>query len=246
MELSNAELFGRKAQNYWRSRPRYAEAFFDFLELTAESRIAEMGAGTGVLTRELLRRGAWVYAVEPNSGMRSILERDTRGNGRCVITDGFAERSGLPDGSVNLVIAAQAFHWFEPEKFKAECRRILGGGGRVVLVWNTYRAGVPLIEELDEILKRFCPKFRGFHGGLRLDECRRFFDGACERRIFPNDLNFEVERFVNRCLSSSYALGKGDPQFDRFFEALLDFFYRHQTGERILLPNDTVAYSGAV
>ena len=43
MELSNAELFGRKAQNYWRSRPRYAEAFFDFLELTAESRIAEMG-----------------------------------------------------------------------------------------------------------------------------------------------------------------------------------------------------------
>ncbi len=165
MELNNAELFSRKAQNYWRSRPRYAEAFFDSLELTVESKIAEMGAGTGILTRELLRRGAWVYAVEPNGGMRAILERDTRGSGRCVITDGFAEASGLPDGSVNLVIAAQSFHWFEPEEFKAECRRVLGGGGRVVLVWNAYRAGVPLIEELGEILRRFCPNFRGFYGG---------------------------------------------------------------------------------
>lgn len=246
MELNSAELFNRKAQNYWRSRPRYAKAFLDSLGLTEESRIAEMGAGTGILTRELLRRGAWVYAVEPNSEMRAILERETRESRHCAVSDGSAERSNLPDGSVNLVVAAQSFHWFEPEGFKAECRRILGGGGQVVLVWNTYRRGAPLIEELDEILQQFCPKFRGFHGGLRLEECRRFFDGDCERTVFPNDLNFEVERFVNRCLSSTYALGKGDARFDRFFEALLDFFYRHQAGGHILLPNDTVAYTGAV
>ena len=246
MELKNAERFRRKAQNYWRSRPRYAKEFLDALELTEESKVAEMGAGTGILTRELLRRGAWVYAVEPNSEMRIVLERELSGYSRYVITDGSAEHSNLPDGSANLVIAAQAFHWFHPELFREECRRILGGSGTVVLVWNVYREGVPLIDELNEILTQFCPEFKGFHGGLQLDECYHFFEGNCKKNVFPNDLHFEVERFVNRCLSSTYALGKGDLQFDRFFEELLRFFYRHQAGERIFLPNDTVAYIGTI
>ena len=108
----------------------------------------DVGAGTGKLTRALLGSGATVIAVEPVAEMRAVLERelpDVRA------LEGTAESLPLADGSVDAVVAGQAFHWFDAPAALAEFHRVLGKGGRLGLVWNVRDRRQQLQREIDEI-----------------------------------------------------------------------------------------------
>ena len=85
----------------------------------------------------MLERGWTVYGVEPNDDMRKEAEKRLSAFPRFHSVAGTAERTGLPGASVDLVTAAQSFHWFDAAAFKRECRRILSGGGKVALIWNS-------------------------------------------------------------------------------------------------------------
>ncbi len=91
-----------------------------------------MGAGTGICSRLLADRGARVLAIEPNDAMRAAAEDHPRVEWQ----RGTAERTGLEDSGVDLVVCAQAFHWFEPQAALQEFHRILRPGGRLALIWN--------------------------------------------------------------------------------------------------------------
>lgn len=110
-------------------RRRWAQMMQERLHLTAESTVADIGAGTGKWTARLLPLGCRICAVEPNGSMRREAERLLGGEPRLTLLGGSAEHTGLPDASVDCVTAAQAFHWFDRERFRAECRRILTPGG---------------------------------------------------------------------------------------------------------------------
>ena len=129
--------FGRVAADYERFRPDYppeAVAFVvDRLGIGAGSRVADVGAGTGKFTRQLLDSGAAVVAVEPVAAMRDLFRSVLPG---VEVLDGTGESIPLPDGSVDAVTAAQAAHWFEPALALAELARVLRPGGGLALLWN--------------------------------------------------------------------------------------------------------------
>src|SRR5688572_11749971 len=108
--------FTHRADAYVKSRPSYPAGLFDVLRdecgLGPSSVVADLGSGTGIFTRLLLERGATVHAVEPNDDMRGEAERTLASEPRFHSVKGTAEATTLAAGSIHLVTAAQAFHWF--------------------------------------------------------------------------------------------------------------------------------------
>jgi SAM-dependent methyltransferase len=128
-----ARSFDRAAEEYERTRPDYPAALLDFLPLGNDAEVLDLGAGTGKLTRVLVRCYRRVIAVEPLDRMRAILERVV---GAAESLPGSAEAIPLPDASVDAVFAAQAFHWFANDEALGEIARVLRPGGLLCLVWN--------------------------------------------------------------------------------------------------------------
>ncbi|MFN9186953.1 MAG: class I SAM-dependent methyltransferase, partial [Betaproteobacteria bacterium] len=117
-------VFDGKAHDYERARPGYPAALYEHIESLvgrgAVLSIADIGAGTGLFTRGWLDRGHRVVAVEPNDPMREAADALLRGQPRYRSTNGSAEATAVADASVDLVTAAQAFHWFDALAFRAE------------------------------------------------------------------------------------------------------------------------------
>ena len=132
-----AARFGEVADRYERARPLYPEAALSDLAARCRLRpgapVADLGAGTGKLTRQLVALGADVVAIEPAAGMRRRLEAEVHG---VTVLDGTAEDIPLPDASVDVVTAGQAFHWFDTRPALDEIARVLRPAGWLALLWN--------------------------------------------------------------------------------------------------------------
>ena len=246
--MDNTQKFSGKADVYQKARPSYAQAMLDFIaqkwQIGNGSMVADIGSGTGILTRQLLGLGARVYAVEPNADMRAKAEELLGDNPNFVSVTGTAEQTGLPDHSFQLVTAASAFHWFDTERFKLECERILLPGAPVVLVWNKAELSAEINLGRERIFKKYCPNFKGFSGGQdEGDKLKRFFfDGALQERRFPNPLSYDRQTFINRALSSSYSLIETDPEFEAYLIELGELFDQFAVEGKIMLPQDSVVY----
>lgn len=248
----NEHRFDGLSNLYERYRPAYPAAFLDLLydgPLQSGGPVADVGAGTGILTRQLLERGSTVYAVEPNPEMRRLAKQKLGGMAGFYPVDGTAEHTSLPDRCVVCVTAAQAFHWFNPEGFRQECRRILRPGGMVVLVWNSRDGESPLVQENDALNRRLCPEYRGFSGGGRgtsSEELAHFFSGGFQTHSFNHPLAFDREGFIGRNLSASYAPRTDDPGYVCYVKELERLFERYQKDGNIVMPNRTCCYLGRV
>jgi len=132
--------FSSRVENYIRYRPSYPLEIIDFLEkkeiLAKNTVIADIGSGTGILTKLFLDHGNQVYGVEPNKDMRDASEKILEKYPNFLSLEGSAESTGLEDNCIDLIIAGQAFHWFDVEEAKKEFKRILKPHGNVVLIWN--------------------------------------------------------------------------------------------------------------
>jgi SAM-dependent methyltransferase len=131
--IDPARSFDRAAVQYERARPGYPPALLDLLPLPANAEVLDLGAGTGKLTRVLVKRYRRVIAVEPLDGMRAILDNVVP---EAESQAGWAESIPVPDASVDGVFAGQAFHWFNNDEAVAEIARVLRPGGVLCLVWN--------------------------------------------------------------------------------------------------------------
>ena len=142
--------FEHVADAYERSRPQYApDALTWIAERLPLRRVLDLGAGTGKLTRQLVALGAEVVAVEPGDEMRAVLHR--------VLPDvealaGSAESIPLPDESVDVVTAAQAFHWFRTGEALTEIHRVLRPGGGFAFMWNHWDDDDPLLHSLNDLV----------------------------------------------------------------------------------------------
>jgi len=101
--------------------------------------IADIGSGTGIFSELFLKAGYRVKGIEPNEPMRLAAEKRLAAYTTFTSVDGTAEQTGLKDKSVDLITAAQAFHWFKPLAAKNEFMRIIRPGGHIMLVWNIRR-----------------------------------------------------------------------------------------------------------
>src|SRR5215510_12762253 len=135
--------FSSRVDNYVKYRPGYPAAIISLLEsecgLTHATVVADIGSGTGFLTELFLKHGNRVFGVEPNAEMRAAGERLLGKYPSFCSVNATAEAITLPDESIDLIVAGQAFHWFQHDAAKVEFKRILRPGRWIVLVWNGFR-----------------------------------------------------------------------------------------------------------
>jgi SAM-dependent methyltransferase len=146
---AQATSFGAAAAAYQSGRPPYPVSAVDWLVPGEARRVLDLGAGTGKLTQLLAARGHDVIAVEPLAEMREQLVIPN-----VEVLDGSAEKIPLADNSVEAVVVAQAWHWFDPAVASAEIARVLVPGGTLGLVWNIRDHSEPWVAELDRVLHR--------------------------------------------------------------------------------------------
>jgi hypothetical protein len=151
--------FSDRVANYIRYRPGYPQALLGFLRercaWAPAAMIADLGSGTGISSEYFLRHGNTVYGVEPNDSMRDAAEDLLARFDRFHSVSGSAEATTLPDGSVDLVVAAQAFHWFDVDATRREVRRILRPDGHAAIIWNERRVDTtPFLRAYEALLLR--------------------------------------------------------------------------------------------
>jgi SAM-dependent methyltransferase len=244
------ERFSDRVDDYVRFRPGYPRALLERLErdcgLGPGCAVADVGSGTGILSQLLLESGARVFGVEPNAAMRAAAERALSGNGAFVSVDGSAEATTLADGSVDLVTAAQAFHWFDPPAARVEFARILGPSGKVSLVWNQ-RKDSDLNRDYEAMLERFAPEYASVRERDRAAEpkVRAFFAPASPSVArFDNEQRFDAAGLRGRLMSSSYAPRAGHPLHEPMMKRLAEIFEKHARDRIVTFAYETVVWYG--
>jgi SAM-dependent methyltransferase len=235
--------------DYIRYRPTYPVELIDDLRnagvLAMDRPVADIGSGTGIFARLLLERGYNVFAVEPNKPMRQAAEETLGDREGFHSIDGDAVRTGLADRGVGAIVAAQAFHWFDPEPTRAEWKRILKPGGHVVLIWNDRRTdSTPFLRGYEQLLQDFATDYnRVNHTRIDLPAMARFFGhDDIATRVYDNAQRFDYEGLVGRLLSSSYAPEAGHANHAPMMERLRAIFSEHEDNGRVVFEYDTRVY----
>ena len=243
--------FSDRVENYVRYRPDYPRPVLDTLEaecgLNASSVVADIGSGTGILSEQLLSRGAEVFAVEPNREMRSAAEERLRGRARFHSIEGTAERTTLAAGGFDLATAAQAFHWFEPAAARAEFRRILKPEGFAVLIWNDRCTDTtPFLVAYEDLLRDFSTDYLQVdHRRIDAAALDAFFGpSGFSGRSFEHKQEFDYPGLEGRLLSSSYAPGPGHPRHQPMLAELQRIYQAHQREGRVIFEYRTRVYFG--
>ena len=243
--------FSSRVADYAAYRPLYPRAVYDFLRhrmrIGRGAVVADLGSGTGIFSRPLLEEGVIVCCVEPNRDMRDEAEATLAAkfpNFRSIV--GTAETTTLPDQSVDFVVAAQAFHWFNPEKAGGECRRILKAGRKAALVWNVRKTtGSPFLEAYEELLNQFGTDYAAVRHD-RADGARigQFFPAGFERVSFPNEQRLDQAGLRGRLLSSSYTPAADDARRKDMIAAIDLLFRRFQQRGTVTIEYETELYCG--
>jgi SAM-dependent methyltransferase len=223
------QLYSNKAVIYAKHRPDYApEAFAAFQKITKlvrNSIVADVGSGTGMLTRHLLNHYNTVYAIEPTPEMRKLAE-DLLGNQiNFHSLDGRAENIPLPDNSVHLIAVGQAIHWFQPEKTLAEFQRI--AKHRTWLLLTRINS---LDNELNKAVKAIFTEENGLLHSSKQPPSNLvplgyyFADGRFEVLHFPHSRLESWEGFLGGIGSAAYAPDKDHPLYPKFVQATRKVF----------------------
>jgi SAM-dependent methyltransferase len=245
--------FSSRVDNYIKYRPSYPQALIDHLagecRLATGAQIADVGSGTGLLAELLLKRGYHVLGVEPNAEMRGAAERLLVSYPGFVSVTGTAEATTLVDQSVDAVTASQAFHWFDRDRFRAECVRILKPGGYVALIWNDRRIdSSPFLQSYERLLLTYGTDYTSVnHKQIDDQVIAAFFGvGRFQQARFDNQQLFDFAGLQGRLLSSSYAPEAGHPNYQPMIAELRAIFDKYQQGDQVVFEYDTIVYYGQV
>lgn len=240
MDANPLTRFSKTVDNYIRYRPGYPVDLLDFmkneLSLTANSVVADIGAGTGKLTELFLQNGNPTHTVEPNADMRAAMERLFGHFKNLHSVDGTAEATNLPDHCADFVVAAQAFHWFDREKTKAEFQRILKHNGWALLIWNDRNdARSGFMREYTAFLKEYSTDLAEIdHRNIGEAQLAPFFgENGYAQREFDYLQTFEFEGVRGRYLSSSYAFHENHPRHAEAMQRLSDTFAAHAEAGKV-------------
>jgi SAM-dependent methyltransferase len=248
--LRPTERFSDRVADYVRYRPSYPSELLECLRrncgLTPQWVIADLGSGTGLLTKMFLENGNKVFAVEPNAAMRAAGEEFLRGFHRLASREGRAEATGLDAHSVDLVAAGQAFHWFDRRRARAEFKRILKAGGWVALVWNERLTSTPFLADYEQLLHRYSPDYSKVdHRNVDEAALAEFFaPGHFRQEVFFMRQQFDWQGVQGRWLSSSYVPAPGQPGHEEMRRELRVIFDRYQQEGQVDWEYKTRVYFG--
>lgn len=244
------QRFSDRVENYVRHRPGYPQEIITMLQreigLTPRTIVADVGSGTGISAELFLRYGCEVHAVEPNREMREAAERLLSHYPNFHSVNGGAQTTTLPDQTIDLIVAAQAFHWFNTPETRAEFSRILKPGGNVLLIWNERKLdSTPFLKAYENLLLTFAADYTKVrHENIDAGELGRFFIGPFVTHTFPNEQRFDFEALKGRLLSSSYAPAAGQAGHDEMIAELSRIFDAYNESGIVRFEYDTRVHVG--
>lgn len=241
--------FSGRVGDYVRYRPRYPRELLAWLGsaigFTPAWRVADIGSGTGIFSQLLLENGNVVFAVEPNDAMRHAAEVALASYPGFTSVRGTSDATTLGDHSVDLVTAAQAFHWFEPSATRREFARVLKRGASVLIVFNSRVASAsPFMRAYEDFLIARAVDY------TKVDH--RLVDGA-RLHAFLGDYREWRHRFTKQhdlegvlglSASSSYSPAPGHAAHDAFYSSLRALFADHERDGVVEFVYETEAYIG--
>jgi len=248
----STQRFSNRVEAYVKFRPGYPDALMQILlqktRLEAGAVVADVGSGTGIFTKLLLDQRLKVFAIEPNENMRKVAETIMADYPNFTSVAAPAEATGLGDRSVDLVTAAQAFHWFNDAPTKIEFSRILKSDGRLALIWNKRKISHAFQQAYDAVLRTYVPEYGVVnHMNLRETDIAGFFaDGQMEVLRFDNSQQLSFSALLGRLKSSSYCPAEDSPQYPSLVAELAALFEQFAIDDVIDFQYDTELYLGPV
>lgn len=248
--------FSGRAKDYARYRPGYPREVLRFLKergaLSSDSVVADVGSGTGELSRLFLENGNMVLAVEPNKEMREAAERLLGDYSHFQSVDGAAEDTMLADQSVDLVTVANSLHWVERDAARAELSRVLRPDGRVAVVWSvSCESGTPFLEAYADLISTYRTSVgAGGGGGSVYEMTEAFFDDGSgkpqgyETANFPYLQALDFEGLKGLVLSSSSMPAPGQPGSEEMLRDLEEIFRANESGGEVVMEYEVSVYCG--
>lgn len=251
--MNSRERFTSRVDSYLKYRPSYPKEaidhLYDVVGLRANSNIADIGSGTGSISKLLLERGSDVIAVEPNQAMREAAEQTLKSSPKFQSMAGSAESTGLPDQAVEFIVCAQAFHWFDRSAAQTEFRRILQPGGKVILIWNSRLThGTSFREEYNQLLHTYGTDYEKVnHKNISQTMLLSFFkEGSMHEARFRMSQEFDFEGLKGRLLSSSYSPVPGHANYDPMMTELRNLFDKNNQDGLVEFDYETEIFWGEV
>jgi len=249
----STERFTSRAGDYAAARPGYppeiATTLVAELRLAPAAVVADIGSGTGLSCEPFLRAGLTVIGVEPNEAMRVEGDRQLAAFPRFRSVAGTAEATTLPDASVDLLTAAQAFHWFDIQPARAEALRILRRPPHAALIWNDrVSTGSAFAEGYEQLLLDFGIEYTLIkHRHAHEDSVAAFF-GHRDFRVatFDNPTVLDWPTLVARVNSASYVPKPDHPSYAPMSARLRQLFDESQRDGRVTMDYVTRVFYGAL
>jgi SAM-dependent methyltransferase len=246
--------FSSRAENYAKYRPGYPDALYAYLAsqagLLPGDNVVDIGSGTGLLSALFLSHGHVVYGVERNAEMRAYAENQFHGESRFNSLDGRAESIPISDGSVEMVVVGQAFHWFDSKVAKREIQRVLAHGRQVALIWNrrdTQKSA--FLAAYEALLDKYGTDYKlvDHKRTVADEEIAEFFaPNPFGKTALPNRHTLDEEGLKGRLLSSSYAPMEGDANHQPMIAELSEIFAQFQNKQLIHFDYLATVYHGEI
>jgi SAM-dependent methyltransferase len=252
-ELNSTERFTDRVDAYVAARPSYPDPIAPLLAreygLKAQAVVADIGCGTGLSCVPFLRAGFAVIGVEPNDAMRAAGEKFLAGKGDFRAVAGTAESTTLPVASVDLVVAAQAAHWFKLQPARAEARRILRYPTIAALIWNDRDAtSTPFARDYEQLLQDFGVDYERIRHRHSAEEVVGGFFGHERYResTLPNPTSLDWPTLVARVLSASYMPQPDSAAYAPMEKKLRELFDAAQAGGKVTMNYVTRVFHGEI
>lgn len=246
--MDTTHVYSCKADKYaryrWRYAPQAIQTILDVAGVTKVSCVADIGAGTGILTLEFAGCVGCIFAVEPNPEMRAVAVRELEPYPSCRVLDGRAEATTLADCSVDLITVAQAIHWFEPQATRQEFLRILKPGGWLALLRN-YGTDAQLGQALQQVYPTETDTAASMVGQ---STPRSFYYGGEPylKQDFPFTSRLGWEEFIGSLSTASYAPDEESPLYEEFERRARSVFDHFSANGAIEMHGVTELYLGQV
>jgi SAM-dependent methyltransferase len=254
MNINAENRFSDRVENYIKFRPHYPQGVVDLLlqknHFSANTTIADIGSGTGISTELFLKNNFKVIGVEPNDAMRDAAEDILKDYNGFISIKANDAQTTLENNSIDGIIVAQAFHWFDKEKFKSECNRILKPNAQVALIWNDRKTeGNDFLKLYEEFLHMFATDYEQVnHKNTQSTEVFDAFFGKGNYAEYTLDNYQEVDLFGlrGRVLSSSYMPNTENKEYEYMMYVLRKIYQRYQENNKVRLEYNTKIYVGTV
>ncbi|QJB39532.1 class I SAM-dependent methyltransferase [Chitinophaga oryzae] len=247
---NSTSRFSNRVEDYVKYRPHYPAEMISFLEqqsvLQPGMLLADIGSGTGISSELFLQKGYAVLGVEPNQEMREKSEELLKGYAKFFAVDGTAEHTTLEKHCIDVIIAGQAFHWFNQVTTRAEFTRILKPEGYVILFWNERMTNSPFEKAYEQLIEKHGNQYKELnHRNIDIAVIEQFFHPAgVTLTEFANKQVFDYNGLEGRLLSSSYMPTREDARYPSMVEDLKQLFGQFQEDGHITIHYTTRMYWG--